>query len=140
MPKSKKTAAKPEVTVDQVLDYLRCNGSLGPAVSDVARREFTAAAAAKKGIKVSDDELQKASNAWRTMNQLYSASDTEKWLKNAGLSLESYESYLETSLLVSKFKQSLAAEAKIEKIFNDPVCQDRAVDLLYADWLASASR
>jgi hypothetical protein len=136
MAKTKKENIKPEISMEKVVDYLRCSGGFAPAVSEVARRQLTAAAAGQKGLKVSDGELQVASDAWRAFNGLLTAEDTKNWLKNAGLSMDSYEDYLETNLLISKFKEALAADAKIDKIFADPQNRDAAVELLYADWLA----
>jgi hypothetical protein len=46
--------------------------------------------------------------------------------------------YLEDSLLIFKFKQALATEAELEKIFTDPQSREAAIELLYADWLARA--
>jgi hypothetical protein len=127
---------KLEISIEKVVDYLRCSGGFAPAISEVASRQLTAAAAAMKGLKVTDEELQKASDAWRAFNGLLNAEDTKNWLKNAGLSMDSYEGYLETNLLISKFKEALAADAKIDKIFTEPRNRDAAVELLYADWLA----
>jgi hypothetical protein len=138
MAKTKKADPKMEISMEKVVDYLRCSGGFAPAVSEVARRQVTAAAAGKKGLKVTDGELQKASDAWRAFNGLLTAEDTKNWLKNAGLSMDGFEDYLETNLLISKFKEALAADAKIDKIFADPRNRDAAADLLYTDWLASS--
>jgi hypothetical protein len=136
MAKTKKADPKMEISMEKVVDYLRCSGGFAPAVSEVARRQVTAAAAGKKGLKITDEELQKASDAWRAFCGLLTAKDTKKWLKNAGLAMDSYEDYLETNLLIAKFKEALAADAKLEQIFTTPQNRDAAVELLYSDWLA----
>jgi uncharacterized protein len=124
--------------VEKVVDYLRCTGGFATALQDVAKRHLAVKAAAERGLAVSDEELQQASDAWRTANDLFSAIDTIEWLEDSGLTTEKYEAYLETDLLICKFKQTLASAAKIENIFTDPQCREAAIELLYADWLAGA--
>ncbi|MGE5418324.1 MAG: hypothetical protein ACM3UZ_16420 [Acidobacteriota bacterium] len=136
MAKAKTADSKPLVTMEAVADYLRCTGGFAPAAKEVGNRLITVTAAKTKGIKVSDEELQKASDAWRLFNGLFTAKETKNWLKNSGLTIDKYEDFLETNLLISKFKQTLAAEAKIRKIYKDLHCQEMATDLLYTDWLA----
>jgi hypothetical protein len=128
------------VPVEQVMDYLRCNGGFVAALQEVTRRQLVVKAAAEKGLVVSDEELQKASDAWRTVNGLLSASDTSKWLEDSGLTMEKYETYLDDNLLIFKFKQALASAVQIEKMFSDPQCKDAAIELVYADWLAGAMK
>ena len=125
-------------SVEKVVDYLRCTGGFATALQQVAGRQLAVKAAAEKGLAVSDEELQRASDAWRAVNGLFNASDTNKWLENSGLTIDKYEAYLETNLLIFKLKQALASEAEIEKIFTDPQYKEAATELLYADWLASA--
>jgi len=132
------TKKENSTSVEQVVDYLRCTGGFAPALQEVAGRQLAAKAAGEKGLTVSDAELQQASDAWRTVNGLLNASDTNMWLENSGLTIDKYEAYLETNLLIFKFKQALASEARIEKIFTDPQCKEAVVELLYADWLAGA--
>jgi serine O-acetyltransferase len=108
------------------------------ALQEVARRQLTVKAAGERGLVVSDAELQQASDAWRAVNGLFNASDTGNWLGKSGLTMDKYEAYLEDNLLIFKFKQALASEAKLEKIFTDPQLKDAAIELLYADWLAGA--
>jgi hypothetical protein len=105
----------PDTSMEQVVDYLRCTGGFAPALQEVARRQLAVKAAGERGLAVSEKEPQLVFDAWRK-----------------------YEEYLEDSLLIFKFKQALASEAKLEKIFTDPQCREAAIELLYADWLAGA--
>jgi len=126
------------ISTEKVVDYLRCTGGFAPALQQVAGRQLAVKAAAEKGLAVSDEELQQASDAWRAVNGLFSAIDTNECLEDLGLTIDKYEAYLETNLLIFKLKQALASEAKIEDIFSDPQCREAAIELLYADWLAGA--
>jgi len=125
-----------KISTDKVVNYLRCTGGYTSAVKEVAEREFTVAAAEQKGLKVTDEELQKASDAWRAFKGLLNAQDTMNWLATNSLTIDSYEDFLAANLLIAKFKHSLASEAQIENIFLDPQCQETAIDLLYYNWLA----
>jgi hypothetical protein len=126
------------IRMEKVVDYLRCTGGFATALQEVATRQLAVKAAGEKGLAVSDEELQQASDAWRTVNGLLSAGDTSEWLANSGLTMDKYEAYLEDNLLIFKFKQALASETKIEEIFSDPQCREAAIELVYADWLAGA--
>ena len=126
------------VPVEQVMDYLRCTGGFATALQEAAKRQLAVKAAGERGLTVSDEELQQASDAWRAVNGLLDASDTNEWLENSGLTIDRYEAYLEDNLLIFKFKQVLAAEAKIENIFTDQQSREAAIELLYTDWLAGA--
>lgn len=127
-----------KISTEKVVNYLCCTGDFASAVKEVAGRELTVAAAKQKGLKVTDEELQKASDAWRALHGLFNAQSTMNWLAANGLTIESYEDFLAANLLISKFKQALASEAQIEKIFLDPQCRDAALELLYSNWLAGA--
>jgi hypothetical protein len=132
------TTKEGSIPVEKVVDYLRCTGGFALALQDVAKRQLAVKAAGEKGLAVSDEELQQASDAWRTVNGLHNASDTNAWLENSGSTIDKFEAYLEDNLLIFKFKQALASEAKIENIFSDPQLKDAAIELLYGNWLAGA--
>jgi uncharacterized protein len=118
-----KAEAEGSAPVEQVVDYLCCTGGFAPALQQVAKRQLAVKAAVKKGLAVSDEELQRASDDWRAANGLFNAGDTKEWLESSGLTMEKYEAYLEANLLIFKFKQALASEARIENIFSNPQCK-----------------
>jgi hypothetical protein len=124
-----------EVKVAEVVDYLRINGDFTPALREVVGRKMAAEAARKAGIGISDEELQRAADVFRASRNLHKASDTESWMKSVGISAESFESYLETSLLVSKFKEHLAGKADQKKYLALEGVADTVRELIYQDWL-----
>jgi len=129
-----------EVSVAEVVDYLRLNGSFAPALREVVGRKATAAAAKKNKIGVSTQELQKASDMFRIERGLLKARDTEKWLKASGISVEALEEYLETNLLINKFKESLARKANKQKYAATPEVREIVKEMVYQDWLAKAMK
>ncbi len=96
-----------EIAVAEVVDYLRMTGQFSPALREVVQRKITAEAAKKAGMRISTGELQKAADIFRVANGLHKASDTDTWLQSNGISAEAFEEFLETNLLINKFKDAL---------------------------------
>jgi hypothetical protein len=124
-----------EVTVAEVVDYLRIKGRFAPALREVVERKITAEAARKKGIKLTRNQLQKASEGFRIVNGLHKASDTERWLKANGLTIEALEEFLETNLLLSKFKDQLSESTGKNKYLASPRMKESMRDLIYQGWM-----
>ena len=83
-----------QVNVAEVVDYLRFGGGFAIALQEVVKRKLAVEEAKKRGIVVKDDELQKAADVLRMVNNLNTAEQTEEWLKGRGLSVEALEEYL----------------------------------------------
>jgi len=124
-----------EIAVAEVVDYLRITGQFAPALKAVVERKVTALAARKSGIKVSTKQLQSAADTFRAMNGLIKASDTEKWLKQNGLTVEALEDYLETNILINGFKNKLEKKASSAKYMKAPIIKESVKELIYKDWL-----
>ena len=126
-----------EVTVAEVVDYLRITGQFTPVLREVVERKVTAEAARKSGKKVTTAELQRAADAFRVVKDLSKASDTARWLRSAGISVETLEEYLETNILISKFKDTLERKTSKAKYISTPGIQESIRDMIYQDWLKS---
>ena len=127
-----------EINVSEVVDHLKFTGGFASALGEVVKRKITAEAAKKQGIRVSAKELQKAADVFRIDQGLYKATETEKWLKSNGLSVQSLEEYLETSLLTSKFKHALEAKANVKKYLSSTTVKDNVREMVYQDWFSKA--
>jgi hypothetical protein len=124
-----------EVSVAEVVDYLRITGGFAPVLRDVIERKITADAAKKKGLKVTTQKLQKASDAFRVVHGLHKSSDTKKWLKSNGISEEALEEFLETNLLISMFKDQLEKKTSKTKYLSSPTIKESVRNSIYRDWL-----
>ena len=84
--------ASAEITIQDVLDFARVSGAFAAVSREVAapRRRLPPPG---REICVTDDELQKAADAFRIVHGLKSAADTEKWLSGSGLTVEAFERY-----------------------------------------------
>ena len=125
-----------EVTVAEVVDCLRITGKFTPSLREVVTRKVTAEAAKKRGIRVTTTELQKAADAFRAVNDLSKASDTARWLRSNGISLEVLEEYLETNILISKFKDALEKKTSKAKYLSTPGIKESIREMIYQDWLS----
>jgi hypothetical protein len=124
-----------EISVAEVVDFLRVTGRFQPAVREVVERKLAVAAAKKKGLKVSVQELQKAADAFRLANGLKKASATEVWLKSTGISVEALEDFLETNLLINKLMDTLASQETPHKYLASPLVKDAVRGMIFQDWL-----
>ncbi|MBW2092481.1 MAG: hypothetical protein JRI34_10230 [Deltaproteobacteria bacterium] len=124
-----------EIAVADVVDYLRINGDFSPALLEVVQRKITVEAARKAKLKVTTKELQKASDAFRISQGLNKASDTNKWLESNGISLEALEEYLETNLLINKFKDVLQKKVSKRKYLESRTIKESVREMIYQDWL-----
>jgi hypothetical protein len=129
-----------EIAVAEVVDYLRMTGQFSPALQEVVQRKITAEAAKRARIKVSNGELQKAADTFRIANGLNRASDTDRWLKSNGLTLEAFEGFLETNLLINKFKDTLGKKTAKGKYLTSTGIKESVMEMIYQDWLAKAMK
>ena len=124
-----------EISVAEVVDYLKITGRFTPALREVVERKITVEAAKKKGFKVTTHKLQKASDAFRAIHGLHKSSDTKKWLKSNGISEEILEEYLETNLLITMFKDQLEKKTSKTKYLSSPAIKESVRQSIYQDWL-----
>ena len=124
-----------EVFTAEVVDYLRLTGRFAPVLSEVVERKITADAAKKKGLKITTQKLQRASDVFRVALGLHKSSDTKKWLKSNGISEETLEEFLETNLLISMFKDQLEKKAGKTKYLSTPTVKELVRNSIYRDWL-----
>lgn len=127
-----------ELAVAEVVDYLRITGQFSPALKAVVERKVTAEAARKSGIRVSTKQLQSAADTFRAMKGLAKATDTQRWLRQNGLTVEALEDYLETNILINGLKNQLEKKAGAAKYMKAPIIKESIRELIYKDWLANA--
>jgi hypothetical protein len=128
-----------QVNVAEVVDYLRFDGSFAVALQEVVKRKFTIQEAKKRGIVVTDDELQKAADVFRRVKNLNTAEQTEKWLKGRGLSVEALEEYLEANLLIHELKNQLEKEYDKEKYLATEAAKNSIRELAYMECISKAA-
>lgn len=82
-----------------------CGGepTLSPILFEsIRKRRLAAKKARRRGKKITVSELQRAVDDFRLARRLTKARTFRRWLKTLGVSLDEFEEFLETSLLMEK--------------------------------------
>lgn len=103
-PVSNVKSSEIEVTEAEVADYMKIAGIYALPIQEVINRKVIAGEAKREGIVISTEELQKAADVFRIANGLNEASSALRWLEEKGVSLDTLEDFIETNLLIDKFK------------------------------------
>lgn len=96
------------VSVADVVSFLRIEGGFSEALAQVVRRRLLLDAADEADVAASPEELQRAADVYRATHGLHRAADTEAWMKNNGISLEVFEKHLEENIRISKTRDRIA--------------------------------
>jgi hypothetical protein len=123
-----------EVSVGEVVSYLRIEGGFSEALSHVVRRKLLLRAADEAGISASTEELQRAADAYRAINGLHKASDTVAWMRNDGITADVLEKHLEENIRISRARDHIAASCDAS-ITEQPVVKTLIRELSVEDWL-----
>jgi len=135
LPNIVKSSKKIPLTTAEVVDYMRLNGTFELALKDVLRRKITALAAEQQGITVSTQEVQNAADTFRIAYGLHNGADFLKWLKEIDISLEVFETYLETNFLNNKFIDKLQEGLEPSEYFKSSESSQVLQDVVYNEWL-----
>jgi len=128
-------AKEMEITVAEIVDYLKITGKFSPALQEVIERKIAAEEAKKMGIKVTGPQLQKAADVFRTVSNLSKASDTNRWMKSIGISADILEEYLETNILINKLKDALDKKTGKKKYQASAEIKESIREMIYKEFL-----
>ncbi|MFB2978220.1 peptidylprolyl isomerase [Microseira sp. BLCC-F43] len=104
------------ITNEDILHQVKLSCKIPEIIEQIIARKAIENAVAEAGIKVETEELQKAADQMRLINQLLNADDTWAWLEKHHLSLDDFEEIVYTNLLAGKLAQHLFGD-KIEPYF-----------------------
>ena len=104
------------ITNEDILHEVKLSCKIPQIIEQIITRKVIEKTAAEAGIKVETEELQKAADQMRLMNQLLNADDTWAWLEKHHLSLDDFEEIVNTTLLANKLAQHLFGD-KVEPYF-----------------------
>lgn len=124
-----------QVSVSEVVAYLRMEGGFSEALANVVRRKYLLQAADEAGISASPEELQRAADAYRAIHGLHKAADTQAWMASNGISVETMEKHLEENIRISKARDYLA-EKCAAAIADKPAVKSLIRELAVEDWIA----
>ncbi|MGB5771705.1 MAG: peptidylprolyl isomerase [Crocosphaera sp.] len=104
------------ITDQDILKQIKLSGQVPEMIEGIVKRTIITEEAEKADIKIETEELQKAADQFRLMNNLHSASDTHQWLEKNLLSVEEFEEMLDFGILSGKLANHLFSD-KIEPYF-----------------------
>ena len=106
--------ALPEIipaTDEQILTYLRRSFQIDKIASGAEQELMILSICEQLGITVSEGEVQKAGDDFRTRNKLLEISETLAWLNKQRITVEDWTYGIRASLLTQKLKEHLFSEA-----------------------------
>lgn len=116
-----------EVSLAEMLRTLKVSEKLG-FLDDAIAGLLLVRAAKAEGIKVSDEELQRAVDEFRRSRGLSQAAQTHQWLQQKHWSVDDLEAHLELGILRRKLADKIATQENIEGHFaQHRRAYDRAV-------------
>lgn len=124
-----------QISVSEVVDFLRIEGGFSEALASVVRRKYLLRAADGAGIEATPEELQRAADAYRAMHGLHKAADTQAWMANNGITVDKLEKHLEENIRISKARDHIADECG-PAIAGAPKVKKLIRELAVEDWLA----
>lgn len=123
------------VSVSEVVSFLRIEGGFAEALGQVVRRKLLLNAAAAAGIEATPAELQRAADVFRATRGLHKAADTDAWMRTHGITLDDLEKHLDENIRISKARDHIAAQDGARAAESAAV---RALirDLAVEEWLS----
>lgn len=104
------------VSCKEIVHHIKISCQIPSIIEGIASHKIIASTAEKLGIKVELEELQKAADNLRFINNLQRADVTLAWLQKHCLSLDDFEEVAYVGVLSSKLAQHLF-EDKVEPFF-----------------------
>ena len=101
---------------DDILHQVKLSCQIPEIIQGIVTRKIIATAVAEAGLKVETEELQKAADAMRSVNQLRTPDETWAWLEKYSLTLDDFEELIYISLITNKLAQHLFGD-KVESYF-----------------------
>ncbi|MBD2066117.1 peptidylprolyl isomerase [Leptolyngbya sp. FACHB-671] len=104
------------ISPDDILHHVKLSCRIPSIVEEILTQRIIAKTAAETGINAEPEELQKAADHLRLMNNLRSTDATWSWLQKHSLSLDDLEELVRITLISSKLCYHLFAD-KVKPYF-----------------------
>lgn len=105
-------------TTDNLITLLKLNGRFEGLMEDVLKDKLAVHAAKKRGIALTDDEIQERADQFRRAHGLQRAKDTNDYLNTLGVSLEDFEEFITDMLYQEKMLEQVGTDPAIEEYFQ----------------------
>ena len=95
------------ITSDEFVKILKLSGRFDGLMEDVVKDKLAVHAAKRRGIKITDGELQDRADQLRRVWGLHRAADANRWLDARGLTLEDLEQFITEMLYHEKMMEKV---------------------------------
>ncbi|NEO35174.1 MAG: peptidylprolyl isomerase [Moorea sp. SIOASIH] len=106
------------ITETDLIQELKLSRQMPELLEKIVKHKTIRSVVADFGIEATEEELQKAADNYRVLNNLQSSDQTWEWLRYHGLSLEDYQEMIRYNLLSGKLAEHLFAD-KVEPYFYE---------------------
>lgn len=106
------------ITSEDILHQVKLSCKVAEISEQIIVRKIIQNAAAEAGIKIAVEELQKAADQMRLINNLLNAEDTLAWLAKNSLSVDNFEEIVYNNLLYRRLAIHLFTD-KVEPYFYE---------------------
>ncbi len=106
------------ITADQFIKSLKLTNKFKPLLDEIMRGKVTLLAAKKKGIELTDDDIQEAADNFRQITGLHRAKDTQDWMEGMGIDVDDFEAFIIESVYKGKMIQAITTDEAIESYFQ----------------------
>ena len=107
-----------EITSDDLVKLLKFNGKFDNVLEEIVVDKLTVAAAKKKGVDVSLDEIQARVDQLRRIQGLHRAKDTLEFLEGLGLSIEEFQDMIADDLYKEKMVEAVVTDKAEKEYFS----------------------
>ncbi len=105
-------------TTDNLITLLKLNGRFDGLMEDILKDKLAVHAAKKRGINLTDDEVQERADQFRRAHGLQRAKDTNDYFDTLGVSLEDFEVFVSDMLYQEKMLQQVGTDTAVEEYFQ----------------------
>jgi len=105
-------------STEDLIKLLKLDGRFENLMEDVLRDKLAIQAAKKKGVVLTDEEVQEKADQYRRVHGLHRARETNDYLNALGVTLDDFESFLMDMLYHQKAVEMVSTEASIQEFFQ----------------------
>jgi peptidylprolyl isomerase len=106
------------ITTDYFIKFLKFSNEFPGLVEKLIRNKVTVRDAQKRGITVSNEEVQAAADDFRRCIGLHRAKETYEWMDEIGITADDFEGFITEHLYKKKMMDTLATDESIEAYFR----------------------
>lgn len=106
------------VSLLEALHAWKVSGQLERLLEQLVQDRLIAEEARREGLSISDEELQRAADAFRQAHGLHRAADTQNWFAERRLDVEGFQALVEMPLLRRKLAERVVG-SQVERYFAE---------------------